>query len=1642
MAADMILTLDFFLRDWNAARAQNAELWVCVQPHVIETGGDAPFANLQEWIQRSATGNAFTYRMASPSTQQLDLVPVNFCDDTNVTLELTMNGVVSRITNDRRGGARVIDAAAAAALARANREPDDARTQSETPIVDVQPGPFAAGYNDTLRDALAAQATVPETDRIDLARFAQILKVAFWGGTRRYVPASAIDVGDVRLMRLPESLSTLHVTNLHSLCGLMFRVGTRADLADLQQISDMRVVLDDAAGTLPVADHDARATASIGAFFSKLRPTIQLPHQPSAQWDATAASRVYAIQNFAALEHRPALAPHDWYRRQSESPASAEHRLLSRVRRVVVRFDEQPHQKPFVATPAWPRLQWQVWDAIELKVTPYRRIAKSRLSGGSIPLHAQPVASDRERFYSELQTDAQLFSRPGVKLVDANGVDHAASLRFIGAYDFPWDRAVGELEPAACPPSRDVTVIVHGPAATPETLTLLVPRRDASGVPIVLETVRTGDDDTFGPRWEFAPAAPLPDAVHFTHLVCIDVPAGGEPERLVPAIAFDRDDRFEFAQAASSIEGTLTARFPHGPGVPLQDPNAVDPVDEYAHDLVNHNSINVYAQWNGESLEVEKGAEPGRKPGHLNPYGQIYPLITNRVDSDVEYRIPFRHRLDPAAPPPNASSVRAHFQDMYSRIGAERTLAFDFEHTYGTQLELPIDGGGSTIRGLSSHYDFDLLTPPEVTLAGEPGADCPPPNGADFMTVTYAEMENGSEVLRFTLNTQWLHPEYAACGNGSLRATHTAAWRAVAEMAYASEIFVSGLFRRFDFHAALRTCGADGIAAGLTPAADFENRVWHIPAEQLAQPCRALLEGAAIPPAHSFEVMLTEANAQPKVFESCNVIEIFLTTRRDPARLAPQKAWELVTPKPQKIRPGSEQEARDFLAVAQDVASDTNEVFTQYLSSIAAKRAVVRPQFSEDQAEEAERFRRLLGNGMGTAGDAVSRRNADPGAWILPGGIATTTAGEIIPSVCPLTFRAPALDPLLGPMTFELVRKYFRLLQAIIDCDFAGALALSEGQWRDHFALLDATARALRQNDSLFDAALDSVLAVPDVDPTAKVDAEVRELALQLRDPASPAAVALRRWLEHQLWREPAMFGDAKALLFHRLRPHTGASAPSDFFSLESARHISEQNANEAGNATFRQSLVDLHDSPWFGIAEVLDDVRYDSDFTFTKYELRSFEGVVSKEDATEGRREVPILGRQLHLPAGAQNLDDATTAQPVHLASRAPVIPPVHLFNGAIPPLQGPSTLAELRNRRLSLAALKEGRLADATSNEPAVALAGATPDIAVPRRLDQYMLTALFAIHGDEEMATTWRGAFDNDELLISHEEEPTPQQPGTLASSPSMDVATVFAAIADTSHMHQAKIEPRLALGAETMQFITRVLRTSAPALPSAPAPALHIAAGSVSAGDCVAMTMQFPAGHSLSGRVQAILFAAAPAGVAPCDQSVPRTTFVLMINVLASVWKPSAIGIVHARNTRHAFAPDVAQVSAVVFPERFHQPFLELQGPALSLPRRPHTVREIVSAFGLADIDESQRHDISVTISHRQHRAFPASFAQHEQTVIAQESSFPLGNTRQLKNATALVDFEPDYRDFLLDVQWSSDTNQQFFRISDCAVKLTS
>ncbi len=1624
MANDIVVTLDFFLRDWNDAA--NGELWICVQPHVVESTG----ATLADWIRGSAKGTNCTYRMASPSFSDA-LIPVNFNDDVNVSLDVVHGGTTTRITNDRRAGIRVRDAAAAAEIARVNREPRDDRSTANQAgqqlDVDIVPGPFAFGYNASLRAALAAQTDPLNPDKLEPDHFRQMLEVAFWGGTRRYLPTSAVDVGKVALMRLPESDASLLVTNLHGLCGLLFRIGTRADLGSLQTITDLRVVLDDSTQLLAVANHDQNAIDSIHAFFSKLPATIQLPVPPFAEWEPSAASRVYAIENFASLTHEPRLGAGPWYRRQTEAAASAPRRLLSKLQRLAVRFDT--HYPTAAPLPAWPQLHWEVWDAFDVTLTPYRRFAASRSKTNSAPLHLQPSAVDRKRFHAELQANPQLFTGGGIRLVDETGTDQAPRLQFIGTFDFPWDRAAGELAPAACLENSDRTVLLHGPTGIRETLTLLVRRG------VVLETTRIGDNDSFGPRWELANAPVLPP-VHFTHLLCTDLPDAGSAARLTPAVAFERDLRFEFAQAASSIEGKLTATFPHGTGAALTRPDEVDPVDEYIHDLVNHNAVNAYALWDGKPLEVDAGPQPGRKPGHLNPYGQLYPTAKT---GNVKYEIPFRHRLTPTVPPPDRSprSIRLFFRDIYARIGASRSVTFDFEHTYGTQLALPIDGNGPAVAGLSSHYDFDLVTPPEVTRTGEPGAGCSPTQASDFMTVTYQRIA-GREVLRLTLHTKWLRSEYAVCGNGSMRTTHIAAWRAVAELAYAGGVHVSGLFRRFDFQTALASCETDGIAAGLTPVPAFENREWLVPPASLSQPCRELLDLDAFPDEHTFEIVLTEEAENPKVFESCNVIEIFLTTTRDASRLARKQGWSFVRPRPQVRGAGEGFEPLDPTASA-----EANESFHSYLDSIAKKRAVLRPALSDQQAKEAERFRRLLGNGIGRGDNATARRQADPGAWILPEGIAAAAEGSVVPSVCPLTFRAPALDPLLGPLTFELLRKYFRLLQVVIDCDFHDAIEYTETQWREHFALLDDAARALSDPESLFDAVLDSVLAVPDPDPAAGIDAEVRELALALRDPVTPAAMALRRWLAHQLWREPALFGDAKALLFHRLRPAAGAMTPPDFFSLESTREITEAQQNETAAATFRQSLVDLAPTPWFGIAEVLDDVRYDNDFTFAGYRLRSFEGIVSDPEAApapNARPEVPVAGRLLHVPAGAQHLDQPATAKLVRLASRAPVIPPAHVFSGAIGELQRGPALARLRNVRLSLDALKRGSLLAATAGQPAVRLAGATPDLAVAPRLDQYVLSTMFAIHGDEETANAWRSAFDNDEIRIHLRRGAGEEVPKAFADAASNDVAELFSAIAEASHMHQARVAPKLVVSPDTMAFVTRILRTRSEAAPTGDAPALTIT-HRIGGGDCVDLALKFAAGEPLSGRVQAFLFAASPENLAPCDESAPRTTFILMIDVLVPVWDRTAVGIVQLRNARHGFAPELAQTTQVVLPERFHQPFLTAPGPALTLPRRPHSIAELVDAFAFADPNAAKQHDISVTVSHLQLRTFPAATGPQQPANVAQASAFPLSNPRKSTKSVQDVEFDPDYDDFLLDVQWSSATNLQFFRVTECRVRVT-
>lgn len=1617
MTTELVLTLDFHLDDWDSP---GGTLWACIQPHVSPAG-------LLDWVRGSTAGSNFTYRLADPADSN-NLVPVNFPDDVNLALEIDGAPAIKPAANRRRSAFSIIDTEPARRkVADYNRQPQVAAQASSgaAAVAEIHGGPFAVGYNRSVREAWAQGSTAADPrDRLDKNRLQQILKLAFWGGTRRYVPLDAVaNTGDVSAMRLDGSDATLLVTNLHGLCGLMIRIATKQELAAAPRITDVRLILgtaDPVTSMWPVA-RTAQASTAIAAYFSTLPAAA--PVGTSTQWDGEVAARVYALENQTPFTLQPARGTGNWYRREVDRDQGASPRTLDLATVFVVGFDrDRPTVELFPRTAAWQTLQWELYDSFAVTLRTYRKFTPT---GANAVLQLTPVPADSERFHAEAAELPGVFASPAeIVLLDPDGHDQTAAFNFIGSYHFPWDSSPDDLP----------VILLHGPAQAAGLWTVLRRR------PVALTTTMVQANDPWGDRWELTLPAGSP-AIHFTDLRCINLPDPVFASRIRPGFAFRNDLSFQFAQSASNIEGGITVRMPHPEAVAA--PAAVNAGEEAKHDLVNHNALNVYARWGGVPLDPGAPVRPGRRADHLNPYGEIYPLDSQRVGTEVELSFLFRHPVATTAPMALAGQplpdTRAFFSDLYGRIGARRSIEFDLEHTYGTVIHPPLPGGGTAVGGLSSHFDFPIVVPPDVSRAATPTtASCPATAMTELLSATYVHVPNGPEKVEFRFNSAWLRQVYASCGSGEMHNTHVAAWRAVSEMATASEVVVHGLFRRFDYTQALAVTGAGTIAAGLTPVKELEERSWPVPAAFLAN-CRDLLGGSAIPELIPFEIILTQPGDPVRAFADCNVVQFSITVTRRPSALPdPAAAWNLVRPR----RADPKQNL--------DSAADTRPIFQSWAVLLARKSAAVTPGFAtDDQRLEAERFRRLLGNAHVFTADG--RRDDDPGAWILPDDYAGSYSGSAVPSICTATFRAPGLHPLLGAFTFDLLRRYFRALQLVIDCSFAGAGALSLAQWRTHFTLLQSKLAHLDPEDehTPLGAALALLIPLPDPqDPS--LDAEVLDVVRQLRTAGSSLARAFRGWLVGRLWSEPVIFADTKAFLLHSLRGASATGLPRDFFQIETSKASGEPGApgassNDLTPLTYRESLATATPQATLAIAEVLDDLRYDNEFEVRDYRLRSFEGVVSVPDKPvplTARLNVPIAGNILHTPAGPQSLAPVKPLR-IGLASRAPLVAPVHVFSGELEELQTAGAPARLRNRRFDLQALRQGALQEAAGPAEAVMLIGGAGDPR-PVALDEYVLTSIYAIRGDEESDQDWHSAFENDTFLLQHLAASSSVSAFDV-KSPSPEVADLLAKFSATQLPSIAGL-PSLVLGSEALSFITDVLQRRAEEIPLTPAEAsvtIIPTAGGSPTGRCLDLV--------LTGdpkRVQALLFASAPAGASLCDGKVPRSTFLLAVSVVARVWSLGAVGLTQSRNVGRSFAPELGQLTRVVAPDALHQPLLVRDGADLGvLPRASYSLHDLLGRLQLVDASESaplwKASDLSVTIAHHQRRAFPSAHPGVEELLPAPPSAFPLDNPRFTAPVAdaAAIHFDPAYTEYLLDFQWSSHSNLQFFRLSGCKLTLT-
>ncbi|HEY4593573.1 MAG TPA: hypothetical protein VIJ61_14255, partial [Thermoanaerobaculia bacterium] len=473
MPIQVLLTLDLFLRNWAQ---DDGELWACVQPHVAT-------ADLTAWVDRSETGADLAYAMVPPLSHGLDVVPVTFPDVSDLSLVLDAAGGGRTLTNRRRTGVRVTDAGRAM-IAADNREPPR-RSGSSAPDekrpADLYSGPFALGYNRSLRDARAGRLNGGMTDPAGPEELSQMLRVAFWGGTTRRIRQGAVEEPEaVSLMQLPESVAgQMLVTNLHGLNGLMFLLGRRHDdLAFLQGVSDLTVILH--GGDPAVPQHTVRLGAdptsapSIPAYFSHLAEPLH--GTVTALFEPSFARRVYAVDNATAFS--PLAVPGKaWFQRRRERPDQELELALSEATRLVVHI-----QGDFPAAP--PPLQWQLYETFAGQLRPYRSfpVKTAQDAGRGAVMRLAPAAADRGRFEQRLAADPGAFETALVLQPDGSPVD----LEWLGAFTFPWDQEVEELPDAAVPldaGARPVLLAYVRQVPKVPTVTLAV-RQEQAGQPI------------------------------------------------------------------------------------------------------------------------------------------------------------------------------------------------------------------------------------------------------------------------------------------------------------------------------------------------------------------------------------------------------------------------------------------------------------------------------------------------------------------------------------------------------------------------------------------------------------------------------------------------------------------------------------------------------------------------------------------------------------------------------------------------------------------------------------------------------------------------------------------------------------------------------------------------------------------------------------------------------------------------------------------------------------------------------------------------------------------------------------------------------------------------------------------------------
>lgn len=1618
MPTTVYVSVDLFFRDWSREGA----LWICVQPHVLHE-------DLAAWLDGGRLRLADTaHRLATPGAltkEQRDrLVPVPLPRDTNLIVRLLRPSGTDwqQRLSDRRSDMVVPDDA----LARRRFDDDnDHPERAADPQPGVASGPYAQSFADTLGDAWeAAKARALEGDDLAAGQLADTLRLAFYGGTTRWVrlaaaggePRTLAVANEPALFALPPEnenpLPGVTITNDQALTGLLLRLFTKEEwsaLPSAERELRLRLTLD-AAGQQEQLLPDPDGDAATRTWFAKLGQTDDGElDQPGRLVRATAgdgfARRVYvddAPQAFARVRRAAGAA---LFRRGRAGTGDPRPRGLADVERLLVADQAARDDAPPPPIPLGHVLSWRALSAIDGRIEPYRR---QQASGGErCVLRFVPAKSARGRFRESL-TVGSAWGADWILLDESTREVEIgpAGLAWLGSFALPWDEPERDFP---CALFFGALASALGEADTPivsRAVTLFVPCHD---VPI--ETVRRSDER--GVRWEAEPRIAPPgrafDALEL--LTASPVPT----DDLRPGVVFRDSKTFVPAQSIARVEGLLNVHYTGSPppsgGAP--SPGDMDPVADFRDDVKNHNAVDV------------RDAGTILNPS-LHPDAELFPVWAEGPDAnggvDVAFHYRFRRPIDPEIMPPETADgplkpidpaeVRRTFSASYAGAGSPLPLRFDLLHIYGTRIDDVVPERPGAAR-------CHLMPPMLPSEAGAGGADARP-----FLTVAFTA--DGAAVdLRFRRE---LLEDLPQGFDEARRAALIAAWRSLYELAYADRVRLVASFRRFDHHEMHGRGSGAPLIGGLVPVGEWT----------LDLTAKAHSLGTPPAPPEAFWRAELDAGALALLAES-DLVEFHLAVDRAATTFPPAIPVEpgadddLV--RISFVRNGApllgpERFDRGGRKVERVVDRDLRGAYGDWRQSIRGRSGPIRPERTRESAAVDTIF---LSTGEESVGSA----------WIEP-PVRPHAKPDARVAAYPLGFVPLLPHPRFGEATTRVVRRWFDALAYVLEAT-PGAWCdeHDEEAWRAHFAALaERDANGATSVERLVGAALRTV------QPAYAADAALPEPLPAL---LGRFAAEVEPLLHRRLRAQAGLFGSAKAILLSHLRPRDGAGDVAEDLLRLRAAHV----VTGAAGAVSLQRTSDLRDALRVPRAsglgtvlhDVLDDDAYDDRFRLDALNIATFRSLVD-----------PDPGHQAVVPPGDILVPSGTDHPTVRLPSREPPRLPQHVLTGAVTGAADPAWWRAAAARVISSRQLVERHAIRQAAVEDADALeriGGCVATSPNPARVDRVVQNAVFVVWSNED------GELVDDTLSLLAGGEPPAEQ--SLPEAPPSELVRKLVAGGELATILELRdLIKRPGGAAHPADDVEQALLVTLRDAGAVDEEVRRHLAGAAH------LVVEEPSGASSGLRFarpwpnqDVVLTAAAlyaeVSGPAAGGQArtwprgAPRRAF-LIATVQLPVWREAQIGLLHSRNfspvatTEPAFAGVFGRTRGPSGLEVKRRPVASTALPPTVAPyrvtSRSMSIDELVDAAlvqrGLIDAEQWKRFDLVVTVCHCQRVLLPAEGEAGVAMTLPSEASglMPLTVSRRAAGNDAGARFElfpGPYRTFELQLTWQATNGQEFFRL---------